>query len=107
MVVSDSARTLENTTAVPIVTANSAKITPMLPSRNAIGNEDCYEYCGGRDYCECYLAGTSESREQRWFTLFNTSHDIFQDHDRVIHDKANGKHQAQQRDEVDRSNRKQ
>ena len=35
--VSDSASTLENTTAAAIVTANSPKMTPMLSVRNMMG----------------------------------------------------------------------
>ena len=35
--VSDSARTLENTTAAAMVTASSPKITPILSVRNMIG----------------------------------------------------------------------
>ena len=65
-------------------------------------HEDRHQHQGGRHHGEADFVGTLQRGQQRFLSVLDAAVNIFQHHDGVIDHQANGEHQAEQGQDIDR-----
>ena len=66
-------------------------------------NEHSHQHERGGDNCEAHLAGAVIGGDERRFAkLFHAPVSVFQHHDGVVHDEADGEHEGEQGEQVQR-----